>query len=218
MGSRQSDTPDTEGKGVLEILRSFPKSGQGSEPTEDFLAEAFSFSEGREDVALRLRTARAQRPVDTAEFYFTNPAWNHSMPANYVSVTFTHDLIDAGRAGYTCKALAGLLRALVSAGPARSGYVEAYSALHSPRLEQASRLVKGGPGGNLLYWITYLPTQVRRQIQGQRNALPDELQILHEMENGGTIIATGEEPPVNRASHVERLVTLAKSIGLISSV
>ena len=59
--------------------------------------------------------------MDTAEFYFTNPAWNHSMPANYVSVTFTHDLIDAGRAGYTCKALAGLLRALVSAGPLEAG-------------------------------------------------------------------------------------------------
>jgi hypothetical protein len=195
----------------------FPKSGEGSEPTEELLTRTLGFSKDREDVALRLRTTRARKPVDVADVYFTSPAWNYSKPANYVSVTFTHDMVDTARAGYTCKVLGELLGSLVTAGPAESGYVEAYSALHSPRMEQANRLTKGGPGGHLLHWITYLPTEVRKQIQGPGHALPPELHMLHEMENGGAIVATREEPPVNRAAHVERLVALAESLGLVSA-
>lgn len=198
-------------------LLHFQKPGEGSQPTEDLLAKALSYSRDREDVALRLRTSRARQPVDVADVYFTNPAWNYSKPANYVSVTFTHNMVDTARAGYTCKALGELLRSLVAAGPSESGYVEAYSALHSPRMEEASRHTMGGPGGHLLHWITYLPKEVRKQVQGRGHSLPPDLQVLHEMEGGGAIVATRGEPPVNRAPHVERLVALAESLGLVSA-
>lgn len=202
---------DWKGSGRSSLLH-FPKSGEGIVPDVEFLKKQLTFQGDHQSVSLRLKTSRARKELDSADLYFMNPNWLSSNPLNYMVVTFTRDGIDTAQEGYTCRALGDLLNRLVLAAPVESGYVEAYEALHSPRMEQAVKLTKRKSTSSLMHWITFLPEANLYRVKN----LPPEVSVLHEVETGGAILSTGSSPPLDIAVHVENIVSLSLAMGMLN--
>lgn len=141
------------------------------------------FKPQAEDVSLRLRTSRARTAI-VVEFYFTNPDWNYSRPANYCAIRFPN----ASSVRMDNFSALAVLEALADAGPLQDGQIESQQILDAMTFEDHNKQDAGDVGP--LHSVAVIPASRSDVIASIEGAL-----TIKALRSGAIIVALSDTFP-----------------------